>query len=766
MDVFYIKKQRYFSSSEILRSISDRLINSKNIIEPLNDLKKIKYKFNMMLTKKTLFILFFIISISLYSLENQVLEFNNKPVTDVLLVLADLSGKNIIPDGSVTGYCSYYFTTEDISEALNLFLKSQNLYMVESDGVFNVSRINLVIDSDSNIDLNCRDVDIRLILNRLSVIGGKTILFDNLPSEKISLNIKELKLEVVLEIIMKRFQDFLIEKNDNYYYIKREVIVTKNSKKSTGLSSTNGIVIESDGTYSVNLNKVRFSQVIREFFTKAGKEYSHQGRNDNIIERLLYKNKSMEEMLNLLLEEGSCDYVVSNSIYYIFDLNKTEIANRHIETRVIKLSNIQVKDLLKLMPGSFMSNNVLKVDESSNSVIVYGTKIKTEPIINFITLIDKDQKKRPRWIKMNFISADHFKNIILKEYSQTSIINVDKNSFIIVLNDEEYEELLTLKNDIDTAPKSHMITLKYIKSEDLLDSLPKSVTKDDIVTTPNPSVIFYYGEDEAYTAFLRELELIDKPVPQIKYKILVIQNTLGDDFNFGLSTRAHSEENGDITLPENEWTAFSGTVGALLGLNFNVLSSFGPLFSFELNASLNSNNSKILVDTTLQALSGKKVSFRNTTTSRFYQTTVNADGESEKTGAAQEVSWGIILDIEGWTSGDGMVTVNVQSTLSDETKVSGDSSGIPSTSEKIVKTEVRTREGVPVVIGGLLSSKKEITLEKTPFLGDIPFLGFFFRKNVERETQSEFTIYLLPYIEDELEEVLDIKLERAYKEYL
>lgn len=72
--------------------------------------------------------------------------------------------------------------------------------------------------------------------------------------------------------------------------------------------------------------------------------------------------------------------------------------------------------------------------------------------------------------------------------------------------------------------------------------------------------------------------------------------------------------------------------------------------------------------------------------SRFYQKTVNAEGDVESTGATQEVSWGIILDIVGWTSGDGMVTVNVDATLSDVTKVSGDSSGIPSTSEKVVKT--------------------------------------------------------------------------------
>ncbi|QEN05067.1 hypothetical protein EW093_10215 [Thiospirochaeta perfilievii] len=718
----------------------------------------------MKLKNQTLTLLFIIVfTPRLYS-QAQVLEFDNKPVTDVLLVLADLTGKNIIPDESVTGNCSYYFTTENIDKALNLFLQSQKLYLTEADGVYRVSKIEINIDSESRISLNCDSVDLKLILDRLSTLGGKTILYDRLEADKISLNIKTLELKVVLEIIMKKYNDYVIEENENYYYIKKDI--QDPNSLTNGLTETDGIVVNDKELYSINLNRVRFSMVIKELFTKAGKEYSLQGRNDNIIERINYKDKTLEQMLNLILEEGSSDYVLSNNIYYIFDINKTEIANRHILTRIIKLENILVKDLLKLMPGSFMSNNVLKVDEDTNSVIVYGTNIKTEPIIQFIDLIDRDLQKRPRLIKTSFISADNFKNILLKQYSQSSIINMDKDSFLILLTDNEYKELLLLKNQMDLAPKSHTITLKYIKSEDLLDNLPKTVNLDQIVTTPNPSVIYYYGEDQAYRSFLAELDKMDKPVPQLKYKILVLQNSIGDDFTFGINTKAHSEGNGDITLPEDEWSAFSGNLGNLLGLNFNVLSAFGPLFSFELNAALNNNRSKILVDTTLQALSGKKVSFRNTTTSRFYQTTVNSDGDVEKTGATQEVSWGIILDIEGWTSGDGMVTVSVQSTLSDETTVSGDNSGIPSTSEKIVNTEVRTREGVPVVIGGLISSKKETTQEKTPLLGDIPLLGFLFRKNVERQTQSEFTIYLLPYIEDGLLDNIDKKMEKAYKEFL
>lgn len=713
--------------------------------------------------KKLVIVLLYILTISsLYPQDSQVLEFNNRPVRDVLAVMAELSGKSIIADSTISGNCSFYFSTTDMDEALDLFLKSQNLYISEWKGIFRVSRISSSF-TDGLLKLECRGVDIQLVIDNLIELTGITILHDSLPRDFLTLNIQQLNLVDTLEIILKRYRDYTLESSDNYYYIKKEVVV-QNTENSINQVMSNGITISEDGLISINISKIRFTQVIREFFSKTGREYFVQGRNDNVLEFLNFKDKTFDAMLDIILQAGSCDYSYSEGIYYIFDVNKNEVQNRHQQTHIIKLENIHVKELLKVLPGIYMSNNVLKFHDPSNSVIVSGTTIKTEPIIRFIKRVDQNPNKTPRWIKPDFIDAELLQSILLSRYSQEMIVKIDKESFIILLDDEEFQAVMELISEVDVAPESHLITLKYIKAETLLKNLPKTISEELITGTPNPSQLSFYGTTPAYNNLMIELEKIDKPVPQIKYKVLVIQTTLGDDFNVGLNMNAHSEGAGEITLPDGEWNSFAGSLGALLGLNFNVLSAFGPLFSFELNASLKDNRSKILVDTTLQALSGKKVSFRNTTTSRIYQKTVDAEGNEESTGATQEISWGIILDIEGWTSGDGMVTVNVDATLSDETTVSGQTSGIPSTSEKVVNTEVRTREGEPVVIGGLISSKKELSYEKTPLLGDIPLLGALFRRQVETETQSEFTIYLLPYIEVE-EEDINSRMARAYKEF-
>lgn len=702
-------------------------------------------------------ILFLISSTPIFPQESQVLEFNNRPIRDVLAVMGELNKRRIIPDETVSGNCSFYFSTSDMSEALELFLKSQNLFISEWEGVHRVSKISSHI-SNSVIDLQCREVDIELIIKNLIELTGVTILYDNLPKELLTLNIRQLDIEKTLEIILKQFRDYQLETSENFYYI------TKNHDvENIEEDNSNQISISESGLYSINIKRTRFSQIIREFFTKSHVEYFIQGRNDNIIESLSFSEKSFSAMLELIMEAGSCDYSYSNGIYYIFDINKNEIQNRHLETRIIQLKNLQVKDLVKVMPGIYMSNNVLKIDESSNSVIIYGTEIKTAPIYRFIEMVDKNPGKSPRLIKPDFIEVDLLKSILLKQFPVESIINIDNESFIILLTDEEYDRVQRIIVDVDIAPESHLVTLKYITNETLMENLPKSISEDSLISTPNPSQVSYYGTESGLHHLERELEKIDRPVPQIKYKVLVIQSMLGDDFSFDLNSSIYSDNISDIEFENSRLYSYAGSLGELIGLNFNVLSAFGPLFSFELNTSLKENKSKILVDTTLQALSGKTVNFRNTTTSRFYQKTVDADGNEETTGATQEVSWGIILDIEGWTSGDGMVTVNVDATLSDETTVSGDSSGIPSTSEKIVNTEVRTRDGEPVVISGLISSKKETSYIRTPILGHIPILGRLFSKQIETETQSEFTIYLLPYIEEDRED-LNSRMETVYKE--
>jgi len=185
-----------------------------------------------------------------------------------------------------------------------------------------------------------------------------------------------------------------------------------------------------------------------------------------------------------------------------------------------------------------------------------------------------------------------------------------------------------------------------------------------------------------------------------------------------------------------------------MSLNFDVVSQFGLLFSVQLSAELGESLAHIFADTTLCALSGQEVKFQNTSTYRYSEATYDSDAKKYRySGAAKEITSGLILLVNGWVSGDRMITMTVNATISKQGSSSSSEVGVlPPTTEKVVSTQVRTSSGTPLVIGGLKHSDKVESLKKIPVLGDIPLLGGLFRTRAETEEETEFVIYIVPYV--------------------
>jgi general secretion pathway protein D len=116
----------------------------------------------------------------------------------------------------------------------------------------------------------------------------------------------------------------------------------------------------------------------------------------------------------------------------------------------------------------------------------------------------------------------------------------------------------------------------------------------------------------------------------------------------------------------------------------------------------------------------------------------------------REITSGLIVDMEGWVSGDGMITMDIQSTISSQTSSSSsNSNSIPTTSEKVINTHVRSLSGEPIILSGLKQRETVTEIKKIPFLGDIPLLGLLFQSRTETLKNTEFLITLIPYREEE-----------------
>lgn len=72
--------------------------------------------------------------------------------------------------------------------------------------------------------------------------------------------------------------------------------------------------------------------------------------------------------------------------------------------------------------------------------------------------------------------------------------------------------------------------------------------------------------------------------------------------------------------------------------------------------------------------------------------------------------------------------------------------GNPSINTQRAKTQVQVADGVTTVIGGIVQTQTTTSTESTPGLSRIPLLGWLFRKQSDRNENSELLIFITPRI--------------------
>ena len=74
---------------------------------------------------------------------------------------------------------------------------------------------------------------------------------------------------------------------------------------------------------------------------------------------------------------------------------------------------------------------------------------------------------------------------------------------------------------------------------------------------------------------------------------------------------------------------------------------------------------------------------------------------------------------------------------------------VPSIDTRSVETQVLVSDGQTVVLGGIYETERRDTVNKVPFLGDIPGLGFLFRSTNTVSNKAELLIFVTPKILEE-----------------
>ncbi|WP_375428493.1 type II and III secretion system protein family protein [uncultured Sphingomonas sp.] len=123
--------------------------------------------------------------------------------------------------------------------------------------------------------------------------------------------------------------------------------------------------------------------------------------------------------------------------------------------------------------------------------------------------------------------------------------------------------------------------------------------------------------------------------------------------------------------------------------------------------------------------------------------------------------YGVSLAYTPTVLSDGRISLRVRpevSQLTADGSVQIEGTTIPALTTRRAETTLELGSGQSMMIGGLLQSSHNNSVDKTPGLGSIPILGALFRSNGFRRNETELVIIITPYLVKPVNNAADIAL--------
>ncbi len=254
--------------------------------------------------------------------------------------------------------------------------------------------------------------------------------------------------------------------------------------------------------------------------------------------------------------------------------------------------------------------------------------------------------------------------------------------------------------------------------------------------------IIVIADDYTNEHIKRIIENLDRPVQQVLIKVLFVEVTYRDDYDFGL----------EGALDLNNSRPGSNVFDTAFGVAAESAGGFYRLLESDVNVTIRAiqevgktevlSRPSILTRNNQEAVItvGQEVPFITSSQTTEQGNTINV---------IQYEDIGIILRVTPFITKDGLVEMILApeiSTITDETVPISETVNSPVFAKRSADTVVVTPNGQTVVIGGMMEDNNIEVENKVPILGDIPLLGSIFRRTQKNNSKTELLIFLTPYV--------------------
>ncbi len=196
-----------------------------------------------------------------------------------------------------------------------------------------------------------------------------------------------------------------------------------------------------------------------------------------------------------------------------------------------------------------------------------------------------------------------------------------------------------------------------------------------------------------------------------------------------------------ITRPDNLNVDLGVTTTGASKIAFGLISMSDFMLDLELSA-LQSDGYGEVISTPKVMTADKQKAKVSSGQQIPYQTTQTAGGAATATTSFKDAL--LSLDVTPSITPDGKVQMQLNITSDSPAGTAPNGEIILNKNE--VNTNVLVDNGETVVLGGIFEQETKSSQTKVPFLGDIPYLGRLFRKDLKSDNKRELLIFVTPRI--------------------
>lgn len=373
-----------------------------------------------------------------------------------------------------------------------------------------------------------------------------------------------------------------------------------------------------------------------------------------------------------------------------------------------------------------------------------------------LNLVASDSVQGNITLRLQSVPWDQALDLVLKTKS------LDKrmigNVLLIAPADEiaarERQEMQAQKQIAELAPlRRELIQVNYAKAAQIA-ALFQSVTsgsgqsdeRGSVTVDDRTNSIIAYQTQDKLDELRRVVAQLDIPVRQVMIEARIVEANV--DYSKSLGVRwggsvkkgsgswnaSGQAGNGDIDNPFVDLGVNSPTAG--LGIGFV---SNHAILDLQLTAMEKTGNGEVVSQPkvvtsdkeTAKILKGAEIPYQEASSSGSTSTSFKEAALS--------------LEVTPQITPDNRIIMDVKVTK-DEPDFANALNNVPPIKKNEVNANVLVSDGETIVIGGVFSNTQTKSIEKVPFLGDVPFVGRLFRRDIVQDQKSELLVFITPRI--------------------